>query len=156
LSELDKNVDFMSKISENLDVLGFATGFILLGVLISVLGSPVKEYESRGLATIFITTFSTLLGLAIASFSILFTIAPKLESDLRSAPKFRLFIKEFILVIYTEIAIVVLGILILFTSEGNVVASLIRIQLFLIPGTFLMLVVLTYYLYLMFKVYLKG
>lgn len=111
----------------------------------------VLLYLQNGLNSVFIELFGSLLGLMITAYAILFGLIPVLQKDFIDSSTFDRLNKRFLYTIFSNLLLLILSILINFIDmpEKNMIVFF---HLFVMIFAFSMILLLTIYLYFLFKI----
>ena len=130
---------------------------IILAIILTMIAISfgfIDTYNKLGLDSVIIEVFGTLLGLAITSLGIVMTLLPHLDTKLLASDTFDDVINHFLYLIISEVAIIIIGLIIysIYLEPTNLIKIiLIVFQLFLSFLSAIMIVYATRYLYYLFK-----
>ena len=145
--------EFWKEIKKRQDLLISIILAIIL-TMITISFGFINTYNKLGLDSVIIEVFGTLLGLAITSLGIVMTLLPHLDTKLLASDTFDDVINHFLYLIISEVAIIIIGLIIYsiyFEPTDLIKIVLVVFQLFLSFLSAIMIVYATRYLYYLFK-----
>ena len=150
---MDSKIEFWKAIKKHRDLLISIILAIILTIITISFGF-IDTYNKLSLDSVVIEVFGTLLGLAITSLGIVMTLLPHLDTKLLASDTFDDVINHFLYLIISEVAIIIIGLIIYsiyFEPTNLIKIILVVFQLFLSFLSAIMIVYATRYLYYLFK-----
>jgi len=116
----------------------------------------IELFISSNIKGSFIEVFGSLLGLLLTAYAILFGLIPSLEKDLLNSNTFNRINKRFVYTILTNLLLLILFIILAFTTNLYILSYLLPITIFFLIFSLGMIFLLTIYLYYLFKITRKD